>query len=368
MSELHRRLTNASEQLVSRWNPERAEAAWRGVQRRQQHATRQRAVGAGAIVLTILLGVVLWSVPHAKPLAATTPASPAESPLLVLEDRTEVTGLTDDTQITELERSEEVTRLRLEQGAARFRVTHREDRVFEVVAADVTATVLGTVFTVRLQPAAVLLSVESGRVRLRWPEGEVEVGAGEKHLVPRQRSESRAASEPTPSATPPSPPAPRARVTPTWRELAERGEYEAAYDRLTSVGPSAVRDEPGDLLLAADVTRLGGHPGEAVTWLTRVVNGHAADSRAALAAFTLGRVYLDQLGRPHQAAEAFARARQMAPGGALAEDALAREVEARARSGDASGARRLAERYVARYPSGRRTASVRRHGGLDAAE
>ncbi len=366
MSELHRRLSNASEQLVSRWSPERAEAAWRGVQQRHQRVTRQRAVGATLVVLGVLLGIIFWPVPASQPLATNPGATKADAPLLVLEDRTEVIGLTDDTQIAEIERSDSVTRLRLEQGAARFRVTHREDRVFEVVAADVTATVLGTVFTVRLQPAAVLLSVEEGRVRLRWPDGDVEVGAGEKHLVPRQRAEQAAAVEPTPSTTAPRPTAPRAVALPTWRELAERGEYDKAYDRLASAGPNAVRNEPGDLLLAADVTRLGGHPAESVNWLRRVIDGHPGDSRAGLAAFTLGRVYLDQLGRPHQAAEAFARARRMAPGGALAEDALAREVEARARGGDASGAQRLAKIYVTQYPSGRRAASVRRHGGLDA--
>jgi transmembrane sensor len=235
-----------------------------------------------------------------------------------------------------------------------------------VVAADIHATVLGTVFTLRLEPDTVVLSVESGSVRLRWSEGDVVVAGGERRVVPRHSSKPQP-EQPKPAASdePPHPTAAPSVSVPSWRDLAQQAKYAAAYESLTHAGPSAVRDEPGDLLLAADVTRLGGHPGEAITWLRRVVDGHAGDSRAPLAAFTLGRVYLDQLGSPAQAAAAFAQARRMAPGGALAEDALAREVEARARSGDASGARSLAERYLERYPKGRRAASVRRQGGLD---
>ena len=49
----------------------------------------------------------------------------------------------------------------------------------------------------------------------------------------------------------------------------------------------------------------------------------------------------------------------------LAEDALAREVEAAGRAGDKRRARALAEEFVARYPDGRRASAVRRAGGLD---
>ena len=71
------------------------------------------------------------------------------------------------------------------------------------------------------------------------------------------------------------------------------------------------------------------------------------------------------LSRPHDAAEAFAQARALAPDGALAMDALAREVEARARAGDAEAARARAEEYIARYPNGLRVAAVRRWGALE---
>jgi transmembrane sensor len=134
---------------------------------------------------------------------------------------------------------------------------------------------------------------------------------------------------------------------------------------MVAEGPTAVRDEPGDLLFAADVARLSGHPELAVTRLERVIRAHQGDSRAPLAAFTLGRTLLDGLGRPREAAEAFARVRRLAPGGALSQDALAREVESWSRAGEAALARKRALDYLRAFPSGRREKAVRYHGGLE---
>ncbi len=117
-------------------------------------------------------------------------------------------------------------------------------------------------------------------------------------------------------------------------------------------------------MLAADVFRLSGHPADAVTPLQRVIDRHADDPRAPLAAFTLGRVLLDDLGRPAAAARAFARAGALDPDGALTEDALAREVEAWAKAGQAQRARTRAELYLERHPNGHRARAVRQYGGL----
>jgi transmembrane sensor len=124
-----------------------------------------------------------------------------------------------------------------------------------------------------------------------------------------------------------------------------------------------VRDDTADLLLAADAARLSGHPAEAVPYLERVLRGHSRDPRVGLAAFTLGRVLLDELGRPGEAVDAFALARSS--GGPLAEDALARQVEAVSRAGDVTRSRELALLYQRLYPNGRRTKAVSRFGGLD---
>ncbi|HEX5064036.1 MAG TPA: hypothetical protein VFV99_31870 [Kofleriaceae bacterium] len=145
----------------------------------------------------------------------------------------------------------------------------------------------------------------------------------------------------------------------TWRELARVGEYERAYEVLDGVHENA-----DDLLMIADVMRLSHHPAEATEPLRRVVRDHADDPRASLAAFTLGRVLLDDLGEAREAAGAFADAIRLAPQGPLAEDALARRVEALARAGDTDEAHALAFQYLDQFPRGRWLRMVRRFGGL----
>jgi transmembrane sensor len=116
---------------------------------------------------------------------------------------------------------------------------------------------------------------------------------------------------------------------------------------------------------AADAARLSGHPESATRYLERVVRDHRKSPVAPLAAFTLGRVYLDQLGQPHRAAEALRAARALSPAGSLAQDALAREVEALSKGGEAQEANMRALEYFRRYPEGRRMRAVQRYGGLE---
>jgi transmembrane sensor len=149
----------------------------------------------------------------------------------------------------------------------------------------------------------------------------------------------------------------------TWRDEAARGDYTAAWGAFAR--SSDLLDRMEDLLLAGDVARLSGHADAAVVQLMRAVALFPQDPRAPLAAFTLGRVHLENLGAPREAAQAFAHARELAPAGPLAEDALAREVEAWSRAGETETARTQALTYTQRYPQGRRVHAVRRFGGLE---
>ena len=146
-----------------------------------------------------------------------------------------------------------------------------------------------------------------------------------------------------------------------WTQLAREGDFKSAWDALATNAP---RDETGELLLAADVARLSGHPDAAVAPLQQVLMAHGSDARAPLAAFTLGRVLLDDLGRPREAATAFETARTLAPASHLSEDALARQVEAAFRAQDPR-ARELAERFVKDFPTSPRVKAVRYFGGLE---
>lgn len=305
-----------------------------------------------------------------------------------LADGSRAVPLRTDTILTlETDRSVE-SRILLGSGSARFDVETNPDRRFIVQAGDVSVEALGTVFEVaRWTPGSdavpegrVRVKVSEGRVRVRWPRGEAELPAGEESLFPpendqgagestNERTEAdnvgRDAPPHEPSGTAPREASPDHGPDHGWRALARAGEFDRAHHALTAAGAQAVRDRPAELLLAADVARLSGHPGEAVSPLRRVLSAHASDARAPLAAFTLGRIYLTDLGRPGEAARSFARARRMQPGGSLAESALAREVEAWSRSGQSELARDRAEEYVARYPSGARVRLVRRLGGLE---
>jgi transmembrane sensor len=231
-------------------------------------------------------------------------------------------------------------------------VVHRPSHVFEVYAGDVVISVVGTEFTVEKAQQRVGVWVHKGRVRVSSHGEEVTLQTGEN----RWFGEEQEAQPLTPEQLDLEAPGEN------WRALAGSFEYGRAYEVLQRSG---VRDSAEDLLLAADVARLSGHPAQAVPYLLQVVRAHGASARAALASFTLGRVLLENLGQPVQAAQAFAEARRLGGGSALAEDALFREVQAWSQAGNASNARNLAEQYLKQYPSGLHLRAVRALGGLE---
>ncbi len=115
------------------------------------------------------------------------------------------------------------------------------------------------------------------------------------------------------------------------------------------------------MLALADVARLSGHPREAVEPLRRVAR--SGDGRAPLAAFTLGRVELGELGNPASAAASFELALRLGLPAGLREVAHARLVEAHARAGHVAEARRWAGAYAQSFPNGRHAAAVQRWAG-----
>ena len=87
---------------------------------------------------------------------------------------------------------------------------------------------------------------------------------------------------------------------------------------------------------------------------------HPRDSRAPLAAFTLGRLEQDR-GNHRTAARYFAKVRSRGKT-SLGEHALAREVEAWSAAGNSAKAKRRAEEYLRRFPKGPRAKQVQRLG------
>jgi len=368
MSELPSRLTELRERVQPGWTPDRERRVRARVERGL--LTRRRRRGAVAAVLAAAFGVllVLFAQRLREPVLPIRADGAVVKPALRFADGSEVYTESATTRIESLASSSEQVLLRLDSGSARFSVTPNAQRSFRVLAGNVTVQVVGTIFSVAREEGRVRVAVERGRVRVEAPAGWRELGAGEtgvfeeSEVVAEAARVEQAAPVTAPSAAPITV-APRA-ASP-WRALAQDGDYAAAFAELEREGPKAVRDVPEDLLLAADAARLGGRPDKAVPHLDRLVRRHARDARAPLAAFTLGRTLLEQLGRPREAAQSFATARRLDGSGAIAEDALAREVESWSRAGDTPLARERAREFLARYPQGRRAALVRRLGGIE---
>jgi transmembrane sensor len=366
MAELPSRLSELRDRVQPAWSPERERRVRarveRGLLTRRRRRSAVAAAMAAAFAVLALLSAGQWlhDEPQA-PLSVQAETTRVE-PTLRFADGSEVFARTNETQVESLASNAEQVLLKLTAGSARFSVTPNAARSFRVVAGAVTVQVVGTVFSVTREAGQVSVAVERGRVRVEAPGGERELSAGERGVFDEAPKAAEALPLPVPSAAPSNPPP---RAPSPWRALAQDGEYAAAFAELEREGARAVRDVPEDLLLAADAARLGGRPDKAVPHLERLVRRHSRDARAPLAAFTLGRTLLEQLGRPREAAQAFATARRLDGSGALAEDALAREVDSWSRAGDTTLARERAREFLARYPDGRRAALVRRLGGID---
>jgi transmembrane sensor len=381
MRRLSPELLEATRHIDVAWDDEREARVLAGLGRRRRARTRRRlALVGGTAALLIGLGLRAL-VPSKGPIAAVV------SPIRV----TERSASDDALSIGERSRAiadrdavfEHGSLPLLRRGHARFLVD--EARPLRIAAGTVILEARAARFGVSVDRERVAIKVDEGRVVVLEGERRTELGVGDatfpaQAVLPAASNTSPAPVGPAspsasmsaersgaPRATVAAPaveePAPLAPRRPSWRELAADGDYDRAHAALAN-DPRPPADVT-QLLLAADVARLSHHPAEALAPLHRILDEHAADPRAQLAAFTLGRVLLDELGRPSEAAAAFVRAEALAPGGPLSEDAVAREIEAWSRAGETTRARARAEDYLRRFPDGRRARSVRRFGGLE---
>jgi transmembrane sensor len=382
MSEPVRDLESALSRVAQRWDGDRTERTLKGLHRKQRarHRTRLAAAGGGVAVAVAAVLVLVLRAPTRTESAAVRAVvpPPASSLHIELSDGSDVFLHDADARVQVEEVSPERVTLALRVGQAQFDVRHRADRMFRVQSGDVTVEVLGTAFEMKRDANRTHVVVLRGRVAVAWPQGRTELAAGEAGWFPRVADATQPARTLDADAAPDAglPPMSAARSAKTasrkpravatanpWREPAERGDFDHAYELLAK-SERPVADDVEELLLAADAARLSGHPEAALTYLRRVVDKHREDSRAPLAAFTLGGVLMQQLGQPREAEAAFARARELSLNASLAEDALARQVEAAYRAGDAAHARSLAREYLGKYPKGRRVHAVQRFGGL----
>lgn len=414
MDELAREMASMRGAVVPAWTEARAERLLSGVAQLRRRRRVQRGVGAGVVSLAAVGLLALRGLqPVATVLPQTTehgdaavarlshletekPAAAAAIPAdqlaqlpLELADGSHVRTLAQGAAVSVESNQPERIQLRLDAGGARFDVIPNTRRMFTVRAGSVEVAVLGTVFDVERDRGRVRVSVSRGKVRVRTAPGNAAlnetavVKAGESVWFDEHPEAVGAAQDSAPALETHATAQPKSRASKhgrlsreereprdqqqpskaAWRSLSQSGDYDGAYRLLQH---STVEDDSGALLDAADAARLSGHPQAAVMYLRKVLDQHRQTPVAPLAAFTLGRVLLERLGQPSEAADAFATARKLAPSGSLAQDALAREVEALSKAGYPDQAYKRAREYVERFPEGRRLRAVQLYGGLQA--
>lgn len=391
MDRLARELELAADELTAEWNDERSARLLDGTHRLGKKRAAQRAarVSVAAIAAAVTVGwfSLRGPTPQDHDFASTDGQGEERSNhTLRLADgsRAELVGTQSELEITH--NTKDRVGLSLVAGRAHFEVVHDPLRSFVVEARPYRVEVIGTVFDVERDGREVSVGVTRGKVRVYGPRGAEDVVAGQIKRWPAvvaAPSAPAALPEPAPAPAVEEEPAaqdttaeehaarPRPRATKrgtgaalaSWRSLSQSGQYDAAFDALQRT--NGVENDPAALMDAADAARLSGHAQSAVQYLVRVVNEHKASPVAPLAAFTLGRVYLDKLGQPDKAADAFQTARALAPNGSLAQDALAREVEALSKGGNAQKAYVRAREYMSQYPNGRRLRAVQLYGGIE---
>jgi transmembrane sensor len=410
VDELARKLESLRHEVVPPWDAERRGRAYAAVTRmqRRQRLRRVTMSASAAVLAACVLVYLRWpshlggdqsrlagaSPPEVKqPSADPKPNSgsnlvktAAPGDVLAPGQRARLADGS-DAQITSAQgelliKINEPDRLDLHllAGSAHFEVVPNTRRQFSVVAGAVEVIVVGTAFDVERADGRVRVAVAHGKVRVHTLLGVAFVQAGESRwfdqgdapaAAPASASLRRPSSLAAPTfkarergsrATSSVVRAEASRVD--WRSLNQSGDYEGAY-RLLAQG-AALSDDSEALMDAADAARLSNHPEAAEKYLRKVLRDHRESPATPLAAFSLGRVLLERLGRPSEAAEAFATARELAPEGSLAQDALAREVEAWSKAGHAQEAYQRARTFVERYPESRRLRVVQLYGGLRA--
>ncbi len=336
----------------------------RGAAERRQRRRSRRTLAVGLVLGAVSTSIVVLLLrfspggavgmapravaPPVPALSASTPAPAAgrRAPeVLSFRDRSRAVALDPGTELAVEEDAPERVHLRLERGRARFEVTRRPERSFSVRARNVTVSVVGTTFGVEVVADRVGVSVEKGAVEVDWGVGQKRLLAGESGWFPPLVM----------SAQPEAPASESTRNVP-----AEARAAVAPTSSTPSPSPGAQ-----SLLAEVDAVRSQGKPARAVELLRQLLREYPDDPRAPLAAFTLGRVLFNELGRPREAAAAFRQVRQKAPGSQFAEDALAREVEAWERASELARARALATEYLERYPSGRHARRVKALTGIE---
>ncbi len=321
------------------WKDGRALGGWRRGQ------DLWRWAGAAVVLVAVAMAALLGGLRTENPAPVVTVApvlEPAMDRRLGPEVRAEnALSLADGSRVVMLREAEvsvvsddsRGVRLRHEAGRVRYEVMPRERTPFVVEAGEVEVRVVGTVFVVDVEPRWTTVEVSEGRVEVRDAEDMVTLESGEQlRLRPNREL------------------APTDQVVP---HRAEKSEAKPASTpgALENVRSRRPRSSAAKLMARADAARAVGDLVGAIRALQQLVREHPTAPRAPQAWMTLGRLER-QRGRPIAASQAFRHVFEQARSHPLAEDAMGEAAQALATAGKVEEARRAAERYLARYPSG----------------
>jgi len=368
--------------------PEDADVAWRALQARMRDAGRartRRRVWLALPTLTLAAAgalVVAASLRRGSERAAEQAIEvgrPFES-----ADAEVTLALPDGIQVDLDRRSRvrlesvapEEIRVALSKGSARFDVEPHRPRRVVIDADDVEVRVVGTRFRVtRIEAAAaddearIEVAVERGVVEVRdrqhageprrlragerfsMPAISTGGGAGDERVGDRpdgdDQGDAVSAGEPAATSV--------VRLASATR-VSSPTEISGNVASARRAAPAAATARA--LLERAQVAWRAGRMNEAAADYAEVLDRHPADPRAALAAFELGRIQMDQLADLTAATASFERALHLAPRASFQEDTLARLARANAQLGRRAECRRARERYMREYPSGLHVARV----------
>jgi tetratricopeptide (TPR) repeat protein len=255
----------------------------------------------------------------------------------------------------------------LVQGTATFEVSAEPSRRWEVETSLATLEVVGTRVVIAHAAHHVTIRVDRGVVMVRGERvtGRVQrLVAGQELVVAREATAlERDADAPAARS---SAPQRAADPVPAAAGLASEPRATAPPDPVAPAAPlgagapppSAPPEPLSGAILEADRLR-DAEPAAAAALLERALDTQRDGAAAGLAAFALGRLYLESLADPVRAAEVFRRIVDRGTPRGLLEDAHSRLVEALIASGEHHRAREALSEYLRRYPEGRRAAGLR---------
>ncbi len=337
-----------------RWARERQEAVRVAIHRRRRRFALS-TVGLSSAAVAVAVAIALfWFAQGQRDDAERTLAASSDSPSsasLALRDGTRAVTLSATSEVRLVRETSEVATFALDRGKAWFEVTPSRTRRVEVRVHDVHVEVLGTEFVVEVRGEEVHVWVHRGTVSVHRGTSDVLLETGDHEAFPKTAP----VVEKAPAEVPP-------REEATKPEAEKRTVRKPAPPEREPSAPKAILPMPeegpepptvDELWKRADGARKHGDYGAAIAALRTLVSDHPGDGRAALAAFSLGRVLLDSGGSAQTAARAFAKARKLSPEGPLVEDALLREVEAWLLAGDIRRVRSRTRTYLRQFPNGR---------------